>query len=397
MVKLVIATVGLFLVIGAGSILGQNKEYDKLKGLVDKGNLVKAREYCDKVTAAMDSKTSGRFYALMGLAYYNKKDFPNSAEMLLKSEDKKLSVRVAKEFENEKNDFYDLKMAGRLYKIAHENEKAAEMLYKEKEYEEAALICPSPDANYKYGRQLFDNEEYPQALHFFKRAKKKGMKFSDEEVLDFYYKQKAYDIAYTIQNFGEGNFSPEIQGTVIAKMLSKEEPMPDIIKFLNNIGVKGNKQNEALLHGMIASGLTEKAEEFCKMQNGSEQQASLAYLAEITIDKFPGTSAWANIKSGKIILGKQLITTFIAEKAVAYNAQWENEPVAKSLLELFYRETKPTIDKSEQNYCDFVGFAWTMANTKKSELAKQDPSAAAGYAKAAIFLKQLELQYCKKK
>jgi tetratricopeptide (TPR) repeat protein len=397
MVKLVIATAGLFLVIGAGSIIGQSKEYDKLKGLVDKGNLVKAREYCDKVTAAMDSKTSGRFYALMGLAYYNKKDFPNSAEMLLKSEDKKLSARVAKEFENEKNDFYDLKMAGRLYRIAQENEKAAEMLFKEKEYEEAALICPSPDANYKFGRQLFDNGKYPEALHFFKRAKRKGMKFSDEEVLDFYYKQKAYDIAYSIQNFGEGHFSPEIQGTVIAKMLEKGEIMPDIIRFLDNIGVKGNKQNEAVLHGMIATGLTEKAEEYCKMQSGSEQQASLAYLAEITVDKFPGTSAWANIKSGKVILGKQLITTFLTEKAFAFNDEWENEPVSKSLMENFFRETRPTVDKSEQNYCDFVSFAWTMANTKNSELAKQNPSAAAGYAKAAVFLKQLELQYCKKK
>ncbi len=382
---------------GSNLAYSQNKEYDKLKDLVDKGKLDKAQEYCDKVTASMDPKTSGRFYALMGLAYFNHKDFPKSAEMLLKSEDRKLSARVAKEFANEKNEFFDLKTAGRLYKIAHEYEKAAEILYKEKEYEEAARICPSPDANLKFGRQLFDLGQYPEALHFFNRAKRKGEIFADEAVLEFYYKQRAYDIVYTIQNFGEGHFLPEIQGSVIAKMIEKEEPMADIVKFLDNIGIKGNKQHEAILHGMIASGFCDQAEKYCLGQKGSEQQASLAYLAEITTEKYPGTSAWANIKSGKIILGKQLITTYLTEKAVGFAGEWENEPIAKRLIELFYKKTKPTVDKSEQNYCDFVSFAWTMANTRNSELAKQNPLTAAEYAKAAVFLKQVELHYCKKK
>lgn len=389
-----------FLVLGmllfSFGLYGQHKEYGKLQDLVDKGKLDKAQEYCDKVTAAMDSKTAARFYGLMGLAYYNKKDYTKSAEMLLKSEDKKTSVKVAKEFENEANDFFDLKIAGKLYRIAKEYEKAAGLLYKEGEYEEAARINPSPASNLKFGKELFDQGKYDEALYFFKRAKNKGEKFSDDQVLDHYYKSKAYSTAYSIQNSGEGNFNRYIQGGVIDKMFENNEPMGFIQHFLDSLGIKANKQDEAIIGSLVNVGMYDKAESYCMELKQGNQQIGLAFLADITANQHPGTSAWANLKTGKTLLGKQQITTYLVETALRYNSEWESEPVSHKLLEDYYKETQVIVKKCEQNYCEFIGFAWTMCNTKNSELSKQ-PDKAAEYAKASLILKQIELSYCRKK
>jgi tetratricopeptide (TPR) repeat protein len=375
---------------------GQQKEYDKLKDLVDRDKLDKAQEYCDKVTASMNPKTAGRFYALMGLAYYNKKDYPKSAENLLKSEDKKTSAKVAKEFENQKNDFYDLKMAGQLYKIAQEYVKAAELLFQQGLYQESAQICSSPDANLKYGRQLFDQGKYDDALHYFKRAKKNDQKFSDEEVLNYYFNKKAYSTAYSILNFGEGHFHREIQGCVIDKMFENNEPMPFVQQFLDSLGIKANQQDEAIIGSLISVKMFDKAESYCLGLKQGNQQIGIAYLAELTKDKYPQISAWANLKSGKASLGKQQVTDYFVETALLYNPKWEKEPIAKKLTDAFNNETKTLTQKCELNYCEFVGFASSMAKTKASEILKENPDKAGEYTKAAVFLKQVEAVYCKK-
>jgi tetratricopeptide (TPR) repeat protein len=368
----------------------QSKEYDKLKDMVDRGKLDKAQEYCDKVTAAMDPKTSGRFYALMGLAYYNTKNYEKSAEMLLKSNDKKLSAKLAKEFENENNSFYDLKTAGELYSIAEEYEKAAGLLFKEGKYEEAAKVCPSPDASLKFGKELFNQGKFNDALPFLKKAKKKGQKFSDEEVLSYYFNKKEYSTVYSIQNSGEGSFYLPIQGTVIDKMIEKNESNTFISHFLDSVNVKGNKQFEAFINGYVNNKMLDKAESYCLEQQGSNQQVALSFLAQITSDIYPDVSAWANLKSGKTLLGKQQITTYLVETALKYNSKWEQEPINKKVIEEYKKETLKLVKKCEQDYCQSVGFASTMSRTKSEETAKANAEKSADYSKAYTFLKVME-------
>jgi tetratricopeptide (TPR) repeat protein len=368
----------------------QSKEFDKLKDMVDRGKLDKAQEYCDKVTAAMDPKTSGRFYALMGLAYYNAKNYEKSAEMLLKSNDKKISVKVAREFENQNNSFYSLSIAGKLYSVAEEYEKAAGLLFKEGEYEEAAKVCPSPDASLKFGKELFSQGKYTEALPFFKKAKKKGLKFSDEEVLAYYYNKKEYSTVYSIQNFGEGSFYLPIQGTVIDKMIENKEPNTFISHFLDSVNVKGNKQFEAFINGYVNNKMLDKAESYCLEQQGSNQQVALSFLAQITADVHPGLSAWANLKSGKTLIGKQQITTYLVEIAVKYNLKWEQEPINKKVIEEYKKETLQLVKKCEQDYCASIGFASTMSRTRSDETAKASAEKSAEYAKAYTFLKVME-------
>jgi tetratricopeptide (TPR) repeat protein len=372
------------------SINSQSKEYDKLKDLVDKGKLEKAQEYCDKVTAAMEPKATARFYALMGLGYFNKKDYPKAAENLLKSSDKKISARVAKEFENPQNDFYDLKIAGKLYKIAEEYQKAAELLFQQGEYDEAALICPSPESNLKFGKKLMEQEKYDEATHFFKRAKKKGQKFSDEAVLDYYYKKKDYKTVNAIQNFGEGSYYLPIQGTVIDKMFENNEPMPFITHFLDSLNVKGTKQLEAIINSMVNNKMYAKVETYCLNQKGSDQQVAFAFLADNAASKNVGLSAWANLKSGKSLIGNQQITNYLVETAKDYNSKWEQEPIDKKLIEDFKKETNPIILKCGINYCDCSGLASTMARTKSQDLSKTNSSLSAEYLRAFTFLKEVE-------
>jgi hypothetical protein len=380
----------LSLLMSFSVVYSQSKEYDKLKDMVDRGKLDKAQEYCDKVTAPMSPKTASRFYALMGLAYYNNNDFPKSAEMLVKSNDKKLSLKVAKEFENKDNTFFDLKIAGALYRTAGEFEQAARLLYQEGDYIGAAEICPSPEANIKFGKQLFDEGKYDDAVLFFKKAKKKGQLFTDTAVLEYFYKKKDYSMAYSIQNSGEGSFYLPIQGTVIDKMIENNEPMPFITNFLDSIGVKGNKQFEAIINAYIINKLPEKAETYCLQQTNSNQQIALAFLAENAATSYPGTSAWANLKSGKTLLGKQQITTYLVENAVTYNSKWENEPIDKKVLEAYKKETAQMVKKCELDYCQCIGFASTMARTRNEETAKTNSAKSGEYSRAFVLLKVME-------
>jgi len=376
------------------TLKSQSKEYEKLKDLVDKGKLEKAQEYCDKATVSMDAKASGKMYALMGLGYYNQKNYPKAAENLLRSEDTKISVKVAKEYENSKNDFYDLKMAGRLYRVAKDYQRAAELLFQEEEYEEAANICPSASANLKFGKQLFEQGKYKEATAFFKRAKVKGQKFSDDEVLNYYYKNKNYKTAHSIQDYGEGSFSLNIQGTVIDKMVENGEPMPFIYHFLDSINVKGTKQIEAIINAMVNNQMTDQVETYCLTQKGTEQQVAFAFLAQNASSKNLGLSAWANLKAGKTLIGKQQLTSYLIETARSYNSKWEKEPVSQKIVQEYIKETKPVVASCELNYCEVAGFASTMARSKGEELAKTNSALSVEYSKSFIFIKTVE-KYCK--
>jgi tetratricopeptide (TPR) repeat protein len=367
----------------------QDKEYNKLKDMIDKEKLDKAQAYCDQVTISMDQKRSGRFYALLGLGYINQKEYAKAANALLKSEDRRLSAKVAKELENPKSEAFDLKTAGKLYRIAHEFEKAAELLYKEGEYEEAAEINTSYTANLNYGKELFLQGKHHEALFFFKRAKKKGEKFSDQVVLDYYYKKKAYSTVYSIQNFAEGSFYLPVQGTVIDKMIEMNEPMPMVKSFLDSIGVKGSKQNEAILNSMANNQLWDKAEAYVTGLLGADQQSALAFLAEISKGKNDGLSAWANLKSGKTMIGKQQLTSYLLQSAIDYNKKWDKEPIEKKHIEDFIKDTKPIIIKCGQNYCEFAGFASSMANTRATETSN-DSEKSSHFLKARTFLLMIE-------
>ena len=53
----------------SNQIIAQSDELDKLKGYIEKGNLVKAQAYCDKVTAPMSEKNAGKLFAAMAYGY----------------------------------------------------------------------------------------------------------------------------------------------------------------------------------------------------------------------------------------------------------------------------------------------------------------------------------------
>jgi len=190
MKKLLYFTISSFiLLIFSGTTYSQQKELDKLKGLISKGKMDKAQEYCDKVTADLSPKKAARFYGYLARGYYNDEDFEKAAEAVTQSTDKKLAEKLAKEFEGK-----DDELAGKLYVQAEKFGKAAVLLFKEGKYSEAAKVSPSPNANMKYGDTLFDKGMIDEALAFYKKAKTKGKKFENEKVLNYYYQKKDYNL-----------------------------------------------------------------------------------------------------------------------------------------------------------------------------------------------------------
>ncbi len=161
-----------------------NDELDKLKNLIDKGNLQKAQTYCDKVTAPMAPKNSEKFFALMANAYYKEKEYLKAAEMVQKSGDFKLAAKLANEFDNPDGNEYDLEMAIRLYQFGKENDKAGEILFGQNKFKESAAVFSSLNLKMKYGDSLFNQGKINESLFYYKKAKSKGQKFQNEKVLD---------------------------------------------------------------------------------------------------------------------------------------------------------------------------------------------------------------------
>jgi len=368
---------------------------DKLKDLIDRGNLEKAQAYCDKVTAPMAEKNSAKFFALMANAYYNKKEYLKAAEMVEKTEDFKLAAKLAKEFDNAKSVDSDIDIAIKMYKKGKNPDKAAALLFSKGKYEEAASASASVGMNLKLGDSLFNQGKVNESLFFFKRAKAKGQKFSNEKVLDYCYKQRAYKLAYTIQNFNEGDFKMPVQGSVIDKMIEKNEPIAFIENFLDSLKIADNKQDEIIIEGFIDNKLFDKAEAYCMNHQKSEQQICLSFLADKTKDTYPEESAAANIKLGRTFIAQDLLTNYLISTAKAFNDKWEKEPIDKNLLQEFYDKTKKPVEKCEQKYCEFLLYASKMCKIKTDDLSKNKPNLAGEFAHSTTFMQKVLANHCK--
>jgi tetratricopeptide (TPR) repeat protein len=390
-----LSSIILVVLMVSNSIFAQNKEMDKLKDLIDRGNLEKAQAYCDKVTAPMAEKNSAKFFALMANAYYNKKDYLKAAEMVEKSEDFKLAAKLAKVFDDNKSEFADIDIAIKMYKKGKEPDKAAELLFSQGKFEEAALTSTSVGMNLKLGDSLFNQGKVNESLFFFKRAKAKGQKFSIEKVLDYCYKQRAYKLAYTIQDFNEGDFKMLVQGTVIDKMIEKDEPIAFIENFLDSLKIAENKQDEIIIEGYINNKLFDKAEAYCMGHQKSEQQICLSFLADKTKDSYPEESAAANIKLGRTYIAQDLLTNYLILTAKAYNDKWEKEPIDKKLLLEFYNKSKKPVERCEQKYCEFLLYASKMCKIKSDDLSKDKPNMAVEFARSTTFMQQVLTNSCK--
>jgi len=385
----------LLMVFVSNQIIGQSDEMDKLKGYIEKGNLVKAQAYCDKVTAPMSAKNAGKFFAAMALGYYNAKDFEKAAEMVLKSEDFKLSAKLAKEFGNAAGENYDVEMAAKLFKLGKEPDKAGELFFNVGKYEESAKTFASADLKMKYGDSLFKQNKIKESLYFYKRAKKKNEKFNNPKVLDYVYKSKSYHLAYSIQNFGESEFKMPIQGTVIDKMVEFNEPQAFMKSFLDSLKISKNKLDEILIEAYINNKKFDKAEAYCFEKTGSDQQICLSFLADKTAETSPETSAFANQKLGKSFIAQDLLNNYLIETANEYNGKWEKEPIDKKLLQDFYNRTKKPVEKCEQKYCEFLSFSFKKCKIKADEIAKDNPDKSAELLRNSNFMQQVSIVLCK--
>ncbi len=348
------------------TIFGQQKELDKLKGLISKGKMDKAQAYCEKVTAGISEKKAARFYGYLALGYYNDKDYEKAADAVLLSEDKKLAEKLAKEFDGKDNT-----MAGKLYVKAEKFEKGAELLFNEEKYEEAAKISPSPTENMKYGDILFDKGKIDEAMMFYKKAKVKGQKFDNDKILNYLYQKKEYKTVYKLQNYLEGDYKMHIQGSVFDKMIEVGENMDFIKKFMADVNIYGNKQDEAIVSAYANNKMFDQAEEYTLSLKQPQQKITMSYLAERVSSTSPSLSAWANYKLGKSLLSQDLLTTFLIEEAKKLNDQWEGEEPNTSLIQSFMKSTKAQVEKCEKNYCEMVKHAKNVSYNKSKEAGEE--------------------------
>ena len=379
----------LVVLIFSSSAFSQQKELDKLKGYISKGKMDKAQAYCDKVTSGLSEKRAARFYGYLALGYYNDKDFERAAESVLQSEDKKLAEKLAKEFDGKDN-----VLAAKLYIKAEKPEKGAELLFNEGEYEQAAKVSNSAKANMKYGDILFEKGKTEEALLFYTKAKVKGAKFENEKVLNHYYQKKDYKTAYKIQDYKEGGFSLHIQGSVFDKMVEQNESLEFMKKFMSDLNIYGNKQDEVIVASYANNKMLDKAEEYCMALQQPQQKITLTFLAEKATNSSPGLSAWANYKLGKGLLARDLLTTFLIEEAIKNNDKWEAGPYDKKLLADFKNSVKPQVEKCEKDYCELLKHAKNVSFNKANELIKENEGSGEEYSKASTLLKQAEIE-CK--
>ncbi len=385
----------LALLVFSSSIFGQSKELDKLKDLIDRGNLEKAQAYCDKVTAPMAEKTSARFFGLMANAYYKEKDFEKAVEMAEKSEDSKIANKLAKEFDKANSSTSDIDLAIKMYKKGKDPERASTLLFSQGKFEESALTSASPNLNMKFGDSLYNQGKIDESLFFYKRSKNKGLKFDNEKVLTYCFKKKDYKLVYTIQNFNESEFKMPVQGSVVDKMIEYNEPIAFIESFLDSIKISKNKQDEIIVEGYINNRLFDKAEAYCMDHPKSEQQICLSFLADKTSTTYPDVSAATNVKLGRTFIAQDLLNNYLIETAKAYNDKWEKEPINKKLLQEFYTKTKKPIEKCDQKYCEFLSYASKKCKIKADDLLKDSPTKSAEYTRTTIFMQQVWANNCK--
>lgn len=377
------------------SLSAQSDELDKLKSLIEKGNLQKAQAYCNKVTGPMSEKTASKFHAAMANAYYDQKDFLNAAEEVQKSGDIKLAIKLAKEFDKPSNANYDIDLAATLYKYGKEYDKAGEILFSQEKYKESATTCASVSLKMHLGDSLFKQGKISESLYFYSRAKAKGKKFENQKVLDFVYSQSAYSTAYAIQDYNEPEFQMPIQGTVIDKMVEKGENQSFINFFLDSLKITNSKQSEIIIESFINNKLFDKAMNYCMEQQGSNQQICLVFYADKTEKKYPEVSAMVNKKLNRALIAQDLLTTYLMSETIQKNSEWQSEPIEKSVLKTFYEKTKPAIEKCGENYCDFLKFTSNKCIIKKDELVKNGSKQAADYKKASDFIQAVIKGYCK--
>jgi len=377
------------------SIYGQNDELDKLKNLINKGNLQKAQTYCDKVTAPMAPKSSEKFFGLMANAYYNDKEYIKAAEMVQKSSEFKLAAKLAKEFDNLDGDQFDPKMAILLYKFGKEDDKAGELLFNNGNYKESALTCSSLKVKMKYGDSLFSQGKADESLFFYKRAKSKGQMFQNEKVLNYCYSKKAYSIVFAMQDYNEPEFQMQIQGTVFNKMMENNEPQLFIRNFLDSIGIPKNKQDEVFIEAYINNKQFGAAEKHCLEKPKNDQQICLSFLADKTAESYPEVSANANVKLGRTFIAQDQLTVYLIKTAQSFNVKWEAGSIDKKLVQDFYNMTKNPVEKCGEKYCDLVKFASNKCIIKKDELEKKKSSQVPELKKTIEFLQTVLKVHCK--
>jgi hypothetical protein len=377
------------------AVFSQSDELDKLKSLIDKGNLQKAQTYCDKVTAPMAPKSSEKFFGLMANAYYHEKDYLKAAEMVQKSSDFKLAAKLANEFDNPDGDQYDLEMAITLYKFAKENDKAGELLFGQNKYKESAAICSSLNLKTKYGDSLFNQGKIDESLFYYKRAKNKGQKFQNEKVLNYCYNKKDYSTVFAIQDFNEPEFQMKIQGTVIDRMLENNESQLFLKNFLDSIGIPKNKQDEVYIEAFINNKQFDKAEKYCLEKPKADQQICLSFLADKTAEFYPEISARTNVKLGRTFIAQDQLTVYLIETAKSFNTKWETGSIDKKFVQDYYSMTKTPVEKCGEKYCDLLKFASNKCIIKKDELQKKNSSLIPELKKTIEFLQAVLKVYCK--
>jgi tetratricopeptide (TPR) repeat protein len=99
----------------------------------------------------------------------------------------------------------------------------------------------------KYGDALFDKGKVDEAMMFYKKAKVKGQKFDNDKILNYLYQKKEYKTVYKLQNYLEGDYKMHIQGSVFDKMIELGENLDFIKKFMADVNIYGNKQDEAIV------------------------------------------------------------------------------------------------------------------------------------------------------
>ncbi|MFN8255977.1 MAG: hypothetical protein U0W24_09840 [Bacteroidales bacterium] len=374
---------------------GQSDELDKLKNLVEKGNLQKAQAYCTKVTGPMSEKSASRFHAVMANAYYDAKEYSLAAEEVQKSGDLKLAIKIADVFNNSSDSDYNPEMAATLYKYGKEFDKAGRILFNQGKYKESAATCASIALKLNFGDSLFNQGKISESLYFYTRAKSKGKLFDNQKVLTLVYDKSAYKTAYMIQDYNETGFQMSIQGTVIDKMVEKGENQSFINFFLDSLAIPKNKQQEIMIEAFINNNMFDKAMNFCMEQKNPEQNICLSFYADKTEKNHPEISAMVNKKLNRQLVAQDLLTTYLMNETMLINKEWQSEPVDKTIIKSFYDKTKPAIEKCGENYCDFIKFTSNKCIIKKDELQKANNVKAGDYKKSADFLQAVLKSYCK--
>jgi len=345
----------LLILVGIQSLNAQSKEEKKLQKLIEKGNLDKARSYCEKVEDKAKYAIYIKCYAILGEAYLENDDCENAIACSRKTKVDDYLELLADRLADKSSPCYDIDKAIELYKdVDNEHPRLAEIYIKEKNNPEKALpYATSRDCD-EYGDYLMEMGEVDWALVFYNRyiddENADPIEFLDKKgVLDYFFLkkeyQKGYDLTKKVVCNAHQMYSAKYPRTPEDKlalhMLLNGESVKEVKIFFENNGLQHHVINIVIVESLLH---TEKHNELSKYIYGIDNKKG--YFALIDEMEFEENAPQK---------------TFLLSEFKKYNL----DPESYSSDFTFISDIMRDVMKISARENDYIARSWKSIGTKE--------------------------------